>query len=244
MTSHRSTEAALPERAVRELAAAAAALVTDHDIIGSVTNLLTSSVECVGAGAGGIVLAGPDDRRLEFLAATDHRAEHIELYQVQIDAGPCADCIESGQGLTIKDLSELGSRWPALTDQFRAAGFTAVHAAPMTWHGETLGALNLFFRGEIESDPALVAQAFADMACVVIIQAGMLTPTQVLAQTRAALDERTVVEQAKGVLAYTHQLSMDSAYDHLVKLARDRGEPLTKIAAVIVAEAVNHQQQS
>lgn len=240
MISHGTTEAALPERAVRELAAAAAALVTDHDIIGSITNLLTSSAECAGATAGGIVLAGPDDRRLEFLAATDHRAEHIELYQVQIDDGPCAECIVTGQGLTVSGLPELNARWPALTEPFRAAGFSAVHAAPMIWQGEILGAVNLFFAAELVADPALVAQAFADMASIVIIQAGTLTPTQVLTQTRAALDERTVIEQAKGVVAYTEDLSMDSAFDHLVSLAHDRGQHLTMVAAAVIAAATDH----
>jgi hypothetical protein len=244
MTSHRIIEEALPERVVRELAAAAAALVLDHDIIGSITNLLSGCAECVGASAAGIVLAGPDERPLEFLAATDHRAEHIELYQVQVEQGPCVDCVRTGQGLTVAGGSELAARWPALPDQFRAAGFDAVHAAPMTWQGRTLGAVNLFFVGDLETDPTLIAQAFADIACVVILQAGTTTPTQLLTQTRAALDERTVIEQAKGVVAYTDQLSMDAAYDRLVKLARERNQHLTVVAAAIIAAATDQPTAS
>jgi hypothetical protein len=144
----------------------------------------------------------------------------------------------------VTGLPELAANWPRLTDQFRAAGFDGVHAAPMIWQGETLGAVNLFFVGDVEDDATLIAQAFADIACVVIIQAGSTTPTQVLAQTRAALGERTVIEQAKGVVAYTEQLSMDAAYDHLVEIARERGQQLTKVAATIVADATNHRPES
>jgi AmiR/NasT family two-component response regulator len=78
------------------------------------------------------------------------------------------------------------------------------------------------------------------MASIVIIQAGTMTPTQVLTQTRAALDERTVIEQAKGVVAYTKDLSMDSAFDHLVSLAHDRGQHLTMVAAAVIAAATDH----
>jgi hypothetical protein len=242
MTSHDITGAALPEHAVRELAAATAALVTDHDVIGSVVNVMIGCNQSVGATAAGILMNQPGGERLEFLAATNHRAEHIELYQTQIAEGPGIDCVATGQAVVVDGLTAVADRWPALLDTFRAAGFTGVYAAPMIWHGQVLGALNLFFATDIGDDTAVVAQAFADIASVVVIQAGPTTPTQVLAQTRAALEQRTVIEQAKGVLAYTRGLTMDAAFDQLIELARGQQHPLTKVAGLIVEQASNHQE--
>ncbi|WP_433158390.1 GAF and ANTAR domain-containing protein [Kribbella sp. CA-247076] len=238
MTSHGPTQAPLPERAVRGLAAATAALVTDHDVIGSITNLLHNCADSVDATAAGILLTEPDTGRLEFLSATNHRAEHLELYQLQVDEGPGPDCIRSGRSVTVTGLDGIAARWPTLRDAFAAAGFDGVHAAPMTWHGRTLGAVNLFLAGRpLTDEQELVSQAFADVACLIVIHTRPTTPAAIAAQTRAALADRATIERAKGVVAYTENVTMDAAFDRLVDLARDRGEPLTTTAADVVARA-------
>ena len=238
MTSHDTARPALPERAVRELAAATAALVSDHDVIGTITNMLAGCIECVQAAAAGIVMAQPGEDGLEFLAATDHRAQHLELYQVQVDEGPGVDCVATGQPVTVTSLENIAGRWPTLGAPFRMAGFGGVHAAPMTWQGDTLGAVNLFFtQGESAADAELIAQAFADIAALVIVHATPLSPADVAARTKAALEERTVIERAKGVIAYTEDLAIDAAFDHLVALARERALPLTVVAEAVVDQA-------
>ncbi|TDD17991.1 ANTAR domain-containing protein [Kribbella turkmenica] len=237
MTSHGTPQAPLPERAVRGLAAATAALVTDHDVIGSITTLLHSCAESIDAVAAGILVAGPGNGRLEFLTATDHRAEHLEVYQLQVDEGPGVDCIATGRPVTASGLDGIAAQWPSLREGFSAAGFDGVHAAPMKWHGRTLGAVNLFLAGQqVTGEKKLVSQAFADVACLVLIHTPP-TPAEVAAQTRAALADRAVIERAKGVVAYTENVSMDAAFDRLVDLARRREQPLTATAADLIARA-------
>ncbi|MEU0096513.1 ANTAR domain-containing protein [Kribbella sp. NPDC006257] len=239
MTSHATTQAPLPDRAVRELAAATATLVTDHDILGTITNLLNGCADSVGAAAAGIIMATPDSGRPEFLAATNHRAQHLEVYQVQTDQGPGIDCITTGGTITVSGLQNIGNRWPTVHDAFRTAGFDAVHAAPMNWQSRTLGAVNLFFDTNHHpgDQTALIAQAFADIASLVIIHTGDLPPTHITAQTRAALDERSVIERAKGVIAYTDNVPMDTAFDYLTTLAREQQQPLTVVATAIIDQA-------
>jgi hypothetical protein len=239
MTSHATTQAPLPDRAVRELAAATATLVTDHDILGTMTNLLNGCADCVGAAAGGIIMADPDNGRPEFLAATNHRAQHLEVYQVQTDQGPGIDCITTGSTITVSGLTQIAARWPTVHDAFRAADFDAVHAAPMNWQNRTLGAVNLFFDTNHHpgDQTALIAQAFADIASLVVIHTSDLPPTHITAQTRAALDERTIIERAKGVIAYSHNVPMDTAFDYLLTLSREQQQPLTTIATAIINTA-------
>ncbi|MEU4195466.1 GAF and ANTAR domain-containing protein [Kribbella sp. NPDC026611] len=244
MTSYHTAPSALPERAVRELAAATAALVREHDVIGTTINLLAGCAECVQATAAGIVVVQPGREGLEFLAATDHRAQHLEVYQVQIDNGPGVDCVATGQSVTVVGTEAIGARWPTLLEAFRAAGFSGVHAAPMIWQGSMLGAVNLFFaEGGLADDAELIAQAFADIAALVIAQTTALSPAELAARTRAALEERTVIERAKGVLAYAEGLSMDAAFDQLVTRARIQAIPLTAMAAAVVHAAANGDRQ-
>jgi AmiR/NasT family two-component response regulator len=57
------------------------------------------------------------------------------------------------------------------------------------------------------------------------------------ARTRAALEERTVIERAKGVIAHAENLPMDAAFDRLIALARDQARSLTVLAATVVDKA-------
>ncbi len=240
MTSRDTADQALPLRAVRELAAATAALVGEHDVIGTITNLMSGCVASVGASAAGIVITQPGGVPLEFLAATDHRAEHLELYQVQLEEGPAMDCVSSAQLITVMGLDQLAARWPTMHDPFSRAGFVGVRAVPMLWQGLPLGSLNLFFAAvPPDADDQEVSQAFADVAALIILHAHPIPPDQVAARTMAALEERAVIEQAKGVLADTDQLAMDAAFDRLIELARSRRLPVTVVAADIIDRAAN-----
>ncbi len=244
MTNHDTADSALSLRAVRELAAATAALVGEHDVIGSITNLLEGCAASVGASAAGIVMTQPGIERLEFLAATDHRAEHLEMYQVQLEEGPAMDCVGTGQLITVMGLAQIAARWPTLREPFSQAGFTGVRAVPMLWQSRPLGSLNLFFS---EDQPGCgepeVPQAFADIAALIILHSRGISPDQIAARTRAALEERAVIEQAKGVLADTEQLPMDLAFDRLIRLARDRQLSLTIVAADIVDRVTNRHRR-
>ncbi len=110
------------------------------------------------------------------------------------------------------------------------------NAVPLPWRGDVIGALNLLFAAKASPTHADV-QVFADLATVAIMHAAPLTAPQVLARTRSALDERTIIEQAKGVLAQQHHLAMDAAYELMLATARDRGELLTVTAAALVRRA-------
>jgi hypothetical protein len=224
----------LPEHAVRELAAATSALVADHDVLGTVTNLLAGCERCLGATGSGIVVSRPDDQRLEFLAATSHRAEDIELYQAQTEEGPAAETIASGEPVAIGG-APFVERWPALAEQVKARGFQSIYAHPMRWRGQTLGALNLFFAGdEAPAGTEPVAQAFSDIATVVIVHSGSVAITHVIGQLRNALSDRVLIEQAKGVLAYTEDLTIDAAFGRLLTMAAESGRLLSEVASDIV----------
>jgi AmiR/NasT family two-component response regulator len=105
----------------------------------------------------------------------------------------------------------------------------------MQWRGQTLGAVNLFFAGDKVPDGAEpVTRAFSDIATVVVMQSGAVRSTDVVAQLRTALTERIVIEQAKGVLAYTEDLTVDAAFERLLRLATEHHRTLSEVAAGII----------
>jgi len=226
-------------RATRVLAVAAAALVDDHDVIGTLTELLRGSADAMGAAAAGLVVKEDEDGGLEFLAATSHRAEELELYQLQVDAGPCVECVRTDEHVVALRLDDVRVKWPELEEPFRRAGFVGVHAAPLHWRGRPIGALNFFWtdHGHADGQDDPLAQTFADVATMAIISSGWVPVTQVLRRTRAALRERAVIEQAKGVLAHRESLDMAEAFDRLMEMAGRNGNDLRSTAADVVRQA-------
>lgn len=198
--AERDDVTAAEARATRALAVAAAALVDDHDVIGTLTELLRGSADALGAAAAGLVVKEDEGGGLEFLAATSHRVEELELYQLQVDTGPCVQCVRTDEHVVATLLDDVRVRWPELEEPFRRAGFVGVHAAPLHWRGRAIGALNLFWtdNGDRGEQGTRLAQTFADVATVAIVSSGVVPVTQVLRRTRAALRERAIIEQAKG----------------------------------------------
>jgi hypothetical protein len=172
-------------------------MVDDHDVIGTLIELLGGSADTLGAAAAGLVVKEDGDGGLEFLGATSHRVEELELYQLQVDTGPCVECVRA------------------------------------------IGALHLIWTDDrdLDGQGAGIAQTFADVATIAIVSSGRVPVTQVLRRTCAALRERAVIEQAKGVLAHRESLDMAGAFDRMMEMAGRNGNDLRITAAAVVRQA-------
>jgi transcriptional regulator with GAF, ATPase, and Fis domain len=217
---------------------AAAAIVQQDDVADILVRLLGDCAELTNAGAIGLLVK---DRhgRLEILSATSHQAVELELYELQHDTGPCIDAARDGVPLSVRSPGEVTERWGKVGEAIVAAGFDAVHAVPLRWHGRLIGAMNAFHTNvETADDDSLqLTQAFADIATVVIVQPVVVTSSELDERVRIVLDGRTVVEQAKGVLAESAGVDVATAYQLLVHRAVQNGTTLTEAATAIIEEA-------
>jgi hypothetical protein len=229
----------MSSRTVSEvLAVAAARMVSDdHDVTGALAALLSGTVESLGADAAAI-LVRPDTGRLELLAATSHRTADLELYQAQVDEGPCVDAVESADAVDAAGADRILARWPVVGPVVVASGYEAVHATPMRWRGQTFGALNVF-----SANPGALAgagpecRALADAATLLLVTSGHLGPDHLARSLGEALEARAVVEQAKGALAHVRGIGMGEAFDALLAVAADEGVTLGEAARVIMRRA-------
>jgi GAF domain-containing protein len=221
-------------------AAANAAMVRGVDGASTVQVLLVDCLQLLGADSAGVLLR-LGDQRLELLAATSHQVVELELYQSQMRSGPCVETVETGRGVTASGDDELVQRWPDFGRAMAAADFHSVHATPMRWHERPLGGVNLFWHAPktLSSDEIELAQAFADMCTLALMQPRMpMDPADVTETLVAALQGRVVIERAKGVLAETDGLEMADAFAELVRLSDERGEPLADVARTILRDIV------
>jgi GAF domain-containing protein len=184
---------------------------------------------------------------LHVVAATSEVTHLFELLQIQNEQGPCLDAFRSGQLVESGPIDgpKARERWPRLTEAAADAGFGSITALPMRLRDRILGALNLF---RVASDPLnrddlAVAQAFANIATISILQArASHDAREVIDQLQSALDTRVVIEQAKGYLAQRSGVTVDEAFSRIRAYARSNHLLLREVANGIVARSLDSDE--
>ena len=225
-----------PARLAQVFVEMADTLVSEFDLIDFLHVVALRSREIAQSTAAGLLLADPDDQ-LQFMAASDERTALLELFQVRHREGPCLDSYRTGRPVIHADLTEAHGLWPEFAPEAVSAGFRSVHAVPLRLRDTAVGAINLFDRSTGTLDPGDVhmVQALADIATIGLLQERTLRHAETIAgHLQTALNSRIVIEQAKGAIAQTHDITMDTAFELLRSHARRTHQGLSSIARACV----------
>jgi hypothetical protein len=233
-----------------ELAAQVARLGLVHEASATValrrvTELATHSVQgCVGATA----VRWSAGRTSEPLDQVGTHPDLAYLSEIQCArrAGPTFEVAGGGAPVFCADtLAE--TRWPdytplALQRGVRCFADTVHRTGPvivtLTMYGVAPGALD---RRELGVGALLAAQGGAAMSNTRLYEDAHRTATQL----RQAVEARSVVDQAKGVLMHAMGCDADTAFNELKRISQTRHVKLTAIAQRIVsghrAEGLGHR---
>jgi transcriptional regulator with GAF, ATPase, and Fis domain len=239
MSDHeaRSREfSSLDARVINTFVTLADTLVDEYDVIDFLGLLTERCVELLPADEAGILLAD-EEGHLHAVAASSERTHLVELYELQSAEGPCLDAYRTGEQVLVGNLAEQQHRWPTFAVRARDAGFSAVYSLPMRLRMDVIGALNLLRNdnGTLSSSDLLLARALADIATIGLLHQRALNEWRSTAtELQHALTSRVSIEQAKGVLAARHDLSIDAAFELLRSSARRQRLPLTNLAHAVV----------
>lgn len=222
----------------------ASALVSeDLDVVTVLADLMADSCESLGASAVGLLITG-HLAEPEVLSATTHSVHELELYQLQSGQGPCVDAVRTMTQVSAWSAHEIEEAWGPVGSAITDAGYSALSAYPLRWRSTCLGAMNVFWSKAPASctEADALGQSFADIATIVVLHPDNLSVEEITRRRRAALDGRTVIEQAKGVLAYLNNVPMDAAYGELRSRAQREGRSLTETATTVVREASSRRK--
>jgi GAF domain-containing protein len=220
----------------RTLVELADTLVDDFDVVDLLVLLADRCVEVLDVEAAGIMLAGSDGQ-LRVMASSSETMRVLELFETQAQEGPCFDCYRLGHAVVNQDLDAENGQWPRFSAEALNAGFHSAHALPMRLRGSVIGALNLFRTGvgKLGPEDLEVAQAFADVATIAILQHRAALEAQLLAQQLThALHSRVVLEQAKGMVAERLNLDMEQSFATIRNHARNNNLRLSDLAESIM----------
>ncbi len=224
----------------RQLAEAFVALadtmVDDYDVIELLHTLVERCSALLDATDAGILLPNAAGE-LEVAASTNERSRLISLLQLGEGEGPCVEAYRTGRLITVDDIASTYARWPSFAIAAAETGYASMHAIPLRLRKETIGSLNLFRdrTGGFSENDAVAAQALADVATIGILHERSLRESGIArSQLQHALDSRIVIEQAKGVIAQTENVDMDTAFQVIRATARSSGTRLSEVARRIV----------
>ncbi len=153
--------------AVAALARGATGDFTIDDLLHRLCEVAAATLPVDGAG----VMAF-DGTRARFVRASTPLVVGVGELQETLQAGPCRDCLESGEPVLAEDIAAAG-RWPEFTALAAAAGLAAVLTVPLRSRGQSWGSLDLYRTAATEWTPDQVAAArlLADVAVSYLVMA-------------------------------------------------------------------------
>ncbi len=228
---------ATQQRVLKILVEAVDTLTADFDLIEFLHRLSVRCVELLSADAVGMMIVDQHGE-LQLIAASDERTRLLELFALQHDQGPCVRCYHSGEAQLNINLtsSAVTADFGPFAARAREGGFVVTHALPMKLRREVIGAVNLFDTRlhHLSDSDIQIGQAIADVATIAILQQRTIEQGYAeKAQLQAALSNRVIIEQAKGILSERQNLGLDDTFDAMRALARHRGLRVTELARQI-----------
>ncbi len=215
-------------------------MLSTVDVAGFVSQLAAISTEVVTAEPLSCGITMRHGVSAFTVAASDGRASNLDESQYLSGDGPCLNALRSGQIVHCEDLQH-ETRWPDYVSRALGFGLRCSLSLPLSEGGSTFGAMNVYGF----SQPGLFTEAVQHQYRLFAAQAaGALrlatrhaNDTVLMSQLEQALNSRTIIDQAIGILIGRHQLSADRAFDLLRAQSQTTKRKLRDIAADVVAEA-------
>jgi GAF domain-containing protein len=210
----------LPATAEQVLTHAQETLAFDH-----------AGITVVNGGNGGHSNPGDNGSSIATLVASDPVVEKADELQVQLDEGPCRDAAWEQRTLLVEDLARDG-RWPRWAPQVSAMGLGSILAVELGPQGRRFGALNLYCR-----EPRTFAEDEIAFAHIFGRHAGVALAVARQEETlNEAIDARTLIGQAQGILMERFGLEPDKAFDVLRRYSQDSNTKLRTVAEELVSK--------
>lgn len=178
----------------------------------------------------GTTLIRNGGKRFETAGPTHDAVKVADDLQDELHEGPCVDAALESRTLVSNDLAS-DPRWPRWGPRIVHLGLRSILSSEIHSEAGRIGALNVygdgrreFTREDMETAQLLAAHAGVALRVAEKVE-GLMT----------ALDSRTVIGQAQGILMNQYSLEQDKAFAVLKRLSQDRNIRLAEIARRIVA---------
>ena len=169
---------------------------------------------------------------LRCTAASDEPGRMLESLQEQFGEGPCVDAFLEDGPVLAADLAA-DPRWPSVGPLAAEHGVRAVLGVPVDLPEGPVGTLDVYAAQPHRWDQADIAaiQAYTRVIASLLRSAVRAHVSgKAATQLQRALDQRSLIEQAKGVLMERRGLDQQAAFELLRSRARSSRRRLDDVA--------------
>lgn len=176
-------------------------------------------------------------RRLTTAAWSTPDARKFDEIQQGFGEGPCLHSMETQTTVLVRD-TRTDPRWPDYCQAMAALGQLSVLGVPLALDEGATAALNIFATVPDAFDPGTItsAELFASQAQRALRLAVRIGVRQQLADDlRAAMESRTAIDLAAGIIMGQNRCSQHEAMAILTKASSGRNKKLRDVAAGLVS---------
>ncbi|MBT0567510.1 GAF and ANTAR domain-containing protein [Williamsia sp. CHRR-6] len=157
-------------------------------------------------------------------------ARESDRLQAELREGPCIRAAIDSDTICIDDVSVPDPRWPRYSAEATKLGIGSILCFCLWVEGDNFGALNLISTktDAFDDDSRSIGSLFAAHAAIAF------SAVRETEQIRAALTNRDIIGQAKGMLMERYSLSADEAFRLLARLSQDTNTKLVDVALQVV----------
>jgi GAF domain-containing protein len=218
---------------LRDLARLVLADRTLEEVLGEIVTI--ANREIPGAESTSITLLRGD----KAFTAAHHGEMSLAADELQYEqgSGPCMDAGRGGVVLRVDDM-RTETRWPDYVARVLDTGVRSSLSLPLPYQGSTIGALNIYAsRPTAFASPESLAAGLEVAETIAVAVANADAHWQLTEQARnmrLAMESRSTIEQAKGVLMAQRRVDAEQAFEILREASQRYNRKLRDIAAGIV----------
>ena len=208
------------------------ALELDAELTISSTAELIAEYACLTTAADECdIVYGTSRRAWTTSAATSPRVAAIHKLQVTLNEGPCVDAIRKEPTYTCDNAAN-DARWPVWGPAVAELGIRSALSIRLESRSRNLGALNLYAEpvGAFGPQDIAIAKNFARHASIALASAFTESGLHL------AIDARTFIGQAQGILMGRYGIGAEQAFEYLRRRSQQEQVKLTEIAHGVIDE--------
>ena len=175
-------------------------------------------------------------KRTATIGGSSGKAVVLDRIEQSLGDGPCIEALQSGVPILLGDVSS-DPRWPEYCSALSSAGVGGSLGIPMNLENDAGAVLDYFAPVSGLFDEQAVADGvrFADMAGKALRLAVRIASADQLAENmKSAMDTRTAIDLACGIIMAENKCSKDRAFEILRSASNTRNQKLNELAESLV----------
>jgi GAF domain-containing protein len=170
--------------------------------------------------------------KVETPAGTSDNITKAHALQAELDEGPCLEVIRGDEATCVTQNAATDPRWPVWGPRVAGLGYRSVVSVRLETNERKYGSLNAYSVGTnaFSQQDVEVMEILAAHASVAI------AASQSLHDLNLALDSRTTIGQAQGILMAVYDLDIEGAFQYLRRLSQDSNIRLVDICKEVIAQ--------